>query len=78
VKISSPGPGPCLGPAVKRRQPGGDDAKKSLPVYRFHSARRSMRNVPFYPLDISVVRDKVVFNLSEQTANIWMTTLGAG
>ncbi len=37
-----------------------------------------MRNVPFYPLDISVVRDKVVFNLSEQTANIWMTTLGAG
>ena len=53
------------------KRPQGDP----FAVYHFHSARRSMMNVPFYPLDISVARDKVVFNLSERTSNIWMTTV---
>jgi hypothetical protein len=53
------------------KRPQGDP----FAVYHFHSARRSMMNVPFYPLDLSVARDKLVFNLSERTSNIWMTTL---
>ncbi|MBI3698131.1 MAG: serine/threonine-protein kinase [Acidobacteria bacterium] len=44
-------------------------------VYHFHTARRSLRNIGLTLFEISVARDKLVFNLSELTGNIWMTRL---
>jgi hypothetical protein len=41
------------------------------PVYHFHSARRSLANVGFYP-GLSVAADKLVFTQGELTGNIWM------
>src|SRR5262249_17481492 len=48
----------------------------AIPIYHAHEARRSMMNVGSGPLEISVARDKIVFNMSEQTGNIWMLQLG--
>jgi Tol biopolymer transport system component/predicted Ser/Thr protein kinase len=48
-----------------------------FPVYHFHSARRSLMNVPLAVLEPSVARDKIVFNLGEITGNIWMAPLEA-
>jgi Tol biopolymer transport system component/DNA-binding winged helix-turn-helix (wHTH) protein len=44
-------------------------------IHHFHQARRSMANVGYGPLAISVARDKIVFNMVELTGNIWMTKL---
>ena len=46
-----------------------------LPLYHSHSARRSLQNTGVLPLEISVARDKIVFNMAELTGNIWMTDL---
>ncbi|HJZ97624.1 MAG TPA: hypothetical protein VKE70_14040 [Candidatus Solibacter sp.] len=35
-------------------------------------ARRSIMNVGWGELRMSIVRDKIVFNLSERTGNIWI------
>jgi Tol biopolymer transport system component len=40
-------------------------------VHHFHAARRSLRNVGLGPLEISVSRNALVFNLGEITGNIW-------
>jgi eukaryotic-like serine/threonine-protein kinase len=40
-------------------------------VFHFHTARRSLMNVGLGPLEISVARDALVFNLGEITGNIW-------
>jgi Tol biopolymer transport system component/predicted Ser/Thr protein kinase len=58
-----------LDPATK--QPLG----APLPLYHSHSARRSLQNTGVLPLEISVARDKIVFNMGEVTGNIWMTEL---
>ncbi len=58
-----------LNPATKR--PIG----APFVIYHVHLARRSMANVGHGPLEISVARDKIVFNMAELTGNIWMTTL---
>jgi Tol biopolymer transport system component len=42
-------------------------------VYHLHQARRSLGHGGYY--EISVARDKIVFNLGELTGNIWMTKL---
>ncbi len=42
-----------------------------LDVYHSHGARRSLRNVRIRALEFSVVRDKMVFSLGEQTGNLW-------
>lgn len=44
-------------------------------IYHLHQARRSMANVGYGPLEISVARDKIVFNMAELTGNLSMTQL---
>ena len=46
-----------------------------LPLYHIHQVRRSILNVGYGLMDISVAPDKIVFNLGEITGNIWMTKL---
>jgi Tol biopolymer transport system component len=58
-----------LDPVTKR--PSGEP----FAVYHLHQTRRSMANVGYGPLEISVARDKIVFNMVELTGNIWMTKL---
>jgi Tol biopolymer transport system component len=41
-------------------------------VYHAHGARRSISAVPISWFDISVAPDRIVFPMSERTANIWM------
>jgi hypothetical protein len=40
-------------------------------VYHFHTARLSMMNVGYGKLEISVVKDAIIFNLGELAGNIW-------
>ncbi|HYI95440.1 MAG TPA: hypothetical protein VEX68_18005, partial [Bryobacteraceae bacterium] len=40
-------------------------------VHHFHTSRRSLANVWLGPLETSVARDALVFNLGEVTGNIW-------
>jgi Tol biopolymer transport system component len=55
-----------LNPTTKR--PVGE----AFDVYHSHSARRSLMNAGVRFLEISLARDKLVFNLGETTGNIWM------
>jgi len=50
------------------RQPAG----APFPAFHAHSARRSLQRVPLSLLEISVARDKLVFNMVERTGNIWL------
>ena len=47
----------------------------AFPVYHSHGARRSLLNTGILPLELGVARDKLVFNLSEVTGNIWMAEM---
>ena len=63
---------PCLwaqrlDPATKR--PAGSP----LNIQHFHSKGLSWKNLYLGAPDIAVARDKVVFNLGEQSGNIWLT-----
>ena len=58
-----------LDPATKR--PLG----AAFPIFHAHEARRSLMNIGWGELQISVARDKIVFNLSERTGNIWTMKL---
>jgi len=58
-----------LDPATKR--PVG----AAFDVYHSHSTRTSLTNAGIHFLDISVIRDRMVFNLEERTGNIWMADL---
>jgi Tol biopolymer transport system component len=65
---------PCLwaqrlDPATK--QPVGTP----LSIQHFHDRRLSLRNLYLGGPSIAVARDRIVFNLGEQTGNIWMTDL---
>jgi eukaryotic-like serine/threonine-protein kinase len=57
-----------------------DDSKRLLggavPIFHAHDARRSLLNVQVGSLELSVARDKIVFNMSERTGNVWMMSLG--
>jgi Tol biopolymer transport system component len=46
-----------------------------MPIHHSHGARLSMRNANIVSQEISVARDKIVFNQGEITGNIWMTEL---
>jgi eukaryotic-like serine/threonine-protein kinase len=48
---------------------------RAFPVYHSHNRRHSMMNVALPNLDISVARDKIIFNMGERTGNIWMMKL---
>jgi dipeptidyl aminopeptidase/acylaminoacyl peptidase len=54
-----------------RKRPVGP----AIPIFHAHEARRSLANVGFGDLGISVARDKIVFNSSERTGNLWMANL---
>jgi len=58
-----------LNPATKR--PVGSP----LDVYHSHGARRSLMNAGIPFMEISLSRDRMVFNLEERTGNIWMGAL---
>ena len=53
--------------ALGKEQP----AEGPFNVAHFHKTYLSMMNVAEGPLEISVAQDKIVFNLSELTGNIW-------
>jgi len=58
-----------LDPATKR------PSAAPFPIFHAHEARRSLMNLGWGDLQISVARDKIVFNLSERTGNIWTMKL---
>ena len=58
-----------LDPATKR--PVGPP----FDVYHSHGARRSLLNAGIPSMEISLSRDRMVFNLEERTGNIWMADL---
>jgi Tol biopolymer transport system component len=47
-----------------------------IDIYHSHSARRSITNAGVLSLEISLSRDRMVFNQEERTGNIWMADLG--
>ena len=47
-----------------------------LSVYHSHSARASLLNMDLGELEISVARDKLVFNIAERRGNIWLRKPG--
>ncbi len=50
-------------------------AGPTLPVYHFHTTRRSLLNTRVLRLEIAVARDKIVFKVGEITGNIWLAQL---
>ncbi len=54
-----------LDPATKR------SVGPPFSVFHFHTSRRSLMNVGLGPLEISVARNALIFNLGEITGNIW-------
>jgi Tol biopolymer transport system component len=44
----------------------------AFPVHHSHSARRSLGNVTVFWQETGIAKDKLVFPLNDQTANIWM------
>jgi len=44
-------------------------------LYHSHNARLALMNVLPGMLDISVARDRLVFNMGEKTGNVWITNL---
>lgn len=55
-----------LDPATKR------PVAPPFPIFHAHEARRSLMNLGWGDLQMSVARDKIVFNMSERTGNIWL------
>jgi Tol biopolymer transport system component len=58
------------------RQPLEPETKRPLgeatAIYHLHGARRSITNIGVGFREISVVRDRIVFPMSERTGNVWM------
>jgi len=50
-------------------------AGSPVAVFHRHGARLSLRNANLVSQDLSVARDKIVFNQGEITGNIWMTEI---
>jgi hypothetical protein len=46
-----------------------------LSIQHFHDRGLSLRNLYLGEPSVAVARDRIVFNLGEQTGNIWMTPL---
>jgi eukaryotic-like serine/threonine-protein kinase len=43
-----------------------------IPVFHAHDSKRSLSNISPGDLSISVARDRVVFNMSEQAGSLWL------
>jgi Tol biopolymer transport system component len=50
-------------------------AASAFAVFHAHETRRSLRTIGFGDLGLSVASDKIVFNMSERTGNLWMLNL---
>jgi hypothetical protein len=50
-------------------------AGKPVAVFHSHGSRLSLHNANLVSQEMSVARDKIVFNQGEITGNIWMTEL---
>ncbi len=48
---------------------------QTIPIFHAHEAQRSLLNVQVGALEMSVARDKIVFNMNERTGNVWMTNV---
>jgi len=48
---------------------------EAFPIFHAHEARRSLLNVQIGALDMSVARDKILFNMTELTGNLWTVKL---
>jgi serine/threonine protein kinase len=57
---------------AQRLNSGKHPLGTAIPILHAHEARRSLMNVGWGELRMSVARDKIVFNMSERTGNIWM------
>jgi Tol biopolymer transport system component/DNA-binding winged helix-turn-helix (wHTH) protein len=60
---------------AQRLDASGRPAGAAIPIYHAHEARRSLLSVQVGALDMSVARDKIVFNMNERAGNVWMTDL---
>ena len=58
-----------LDPATKR------PVRSPFALYHSHSPQRSLMNLGQYPLEMSVTRNALIFNLGERTGNLWMARL---
>jgi len=58
-------------PLDSAKRPNGS----AFPVYHSHNTRLALMNVAPGQLDISVARDRLVFNQGEKTGNVWLTKL---
>ncbi len=47
----------------------------AIPVFHAHDSRRSLSNISRGDLSISVARDRIVFNMSEQAGNLWLVNV---
>jgi Tol biopolymer transport system component len=47
----------------------------AIPIFHAHEAQRSLLNVQVGSLEMSVARDKIVFNMNERVGNVWMTNV---
>ena len=43
-----------------------------MAVFHAHNSRRSLLNVDLAWLDLAVAQDRLLFNMTERTGNIWM------
>ena len=61
---------------AQRLDPSKHPAGEAFPIFHAHEARRSLVNVQVGALELSVARDKIVFNMSERSGNVWMMNIG--
>lgn len=57
-----------------RKHPAGTP----ISIFHAHDARRSLANVGIGDFGFFVARDKLVFNISERTGNLWGASLDSG
>ncbi len=62
---------------AQRLDAGKHTAGPAIAVFHAHDARRSMTSLGVGDQGLSVARDKIVFNMSERTGNLWMMNLDA-
>ena len=50
----------------------------AIAVFHAHEARRSLAAVGIRDLSLALAQDRIVFNMSERTGNLWMLTWRSG
>ncbi len=60
---------------AQRLDAGKHPAGRAMAIFHAHEARRSLGTVGIGDLSLSVARDRIVFNMSERSGNLWMMNL---